>query len=258
MRRGRYPTDDELDEIRQWDHDDLDGLIEFVRDEVWEWPEWGVESTASGRWRLATGGWSGNEEVISAMAENTVWWSLHWRSSRRGGLYIFSGELKHMRDAGGREVPTLAHQIRSSRVRDYVEAFQDSDDGAIRSHAVELQAEMDLWASKAEEIEEWIEREISQSNRLYGIGQDLVEMNDTLTEALLNLDTALSTARKDHAPCDLCYEEGCTGDPTGHCPCNQRCHNREEDAQAELDSALAKAREVLSDDQPRKPIKPTV
>ena len=37
--------------------------------------------------RIATGGWSGNETVISAM-EKTVFWSVFWRASVCGGLFI--------------------------------------------------------------------------------------------------------------------------------------------------------------------------
>ena len=39
--------------------------------------------------RFATGGWSGNESVISALRENHLAWALTWRLSTRGGLHIF-------------------------------------------------------------------------------------------------------------------------------------------------------------------------
>jgi len=37
--------------------------------------------------RIATGGWSGNESVIQQM-EKTIFWSICWRASVSGGLYI--------------------------------------------------------------------------------------------------------------------------------------------------------------------------
>ena len=37
--------------------------------------------------RIATGGWSSNEMVISAM-QKTLFWALFWRASVSGGLYI--------------------------------------------------------------------------------------------------------------------------------------------------------------------------
>ena len=36
---------------------------------------------------IATGGWSGNEQLINAM-EKTVFWSVFWRASFSGGLHI--------------------------------------------------------------------------------------------------------------------------------------------------------------------------
>ncbi len=38
---------------------------------------------------LSTGGWSDNEEVISSMKENRVFWLSSWVQSRRGGHYVF-------------------------------------------------------------------------------------------------------------------------------------------------------------------------
>jgi hypothetical protein len=39
--------------------------------------------------RLATLGWSGNEELIDAMRRNTLLWMTSWRLSASGGLHIF-------------------------------------------------------------------------------------------------------------------------------------------------------------------------
>lgn len=39
--------------------------------------------------RLATGGWSGNEDLIEALAANTVAWGATWRLSTWGGLHLF-------------------------------------------------------------------------------------------------------------------------------------------------------------------------
>ena len=44
---------------------------------------------------LATGGWSGNEEVISALHDNEWFlWSMFWQKSERGGLHVFQFKLK--------------------------------------------------------------------------------------------------------------------------------------------------------------------
>lgn len=39
--------------------------------------------------RFATGGWSGNEDVITLMRHNSPYWNLTWRLSVAGGLFIF-------------------------------------------------------------------------------------------------------------------------------------------------------------------------
>ena len=38
---------------------------------------------------MATGGWSGNESIISSLQDNIMFWSMYWESSHRGGLFIF-------------------------------------------------------------------------------------------------------------------------------------------------------------------------
>jgi hypothetical protein len=40
---------------------------------------------------VATGGWSGCEEIIDA-ASGTVWWTIFWQSTHRGGLHVFGVE----------------------------------------------------------------------------------------------------------------------------------------------------------------------
>jgi len=83
-----------LEKIRTWQASDLDGLMAYVR-RIWEYVDIGYfEKSDDGIYRLSTGGWSDNEEIISVMQDNYVWWALHWLSSRRGGHYEF-GRKKH-------------------------------------------------------------------------------------------------------------------------------------------------------------------
>ena len=44
------------------------------------------------RYKISTGGWSGNESIIHSMQKADFMWNLNWVQSRRGGHYIF--ELK--------------------------------------------------------------------------------------------------------------------------------------------------------------------
>ena len=88
MDENGYPTEEELERIRQWPYDDFMGLMKFVAEQCW----WGGESgmrQRGRRFRLATGGWSGNEEVIAALSKNSMFDAMCWQSSHRGGLHIY-------------------------------------------------------------------------------------------------------------------------------------------------------------------------
>lgn len=81
-----YPTDQTLAAIKKWAWEDPVGLLKFVQ-RAWRYPE-GFR-VSDGYYRIATGGWSGNESLMAALEENTVFWSLCWVRSKRGGYYEF-------------------------------------------------------------------------------------------------------------------------------------------------------------------------
>jgi hypothetical protein len=92
---GGYPTDAALDRIEQWSYADLDGLFAFMK-ELWWMADWGwheeIVTDGKGKekvFKIYTGGWSGNESIISAMQSNRMVWVLTWHSSHRGGHYEF-------------------------------------------------------------------------------------------------------------------------------------------------------------------------
>jgi len=94
---SEYPSDEELDKIRKWQPDDMswEGLFSFIKT-IWWQPSWGwTRRKRDGRayYHISTGGWSGNEEIISAMCDNNLMWICCWRISRSGGHYIFRVEL---------------------------------------------------------------------------------------------------------------------------------------------------------------------
>jgi len=97
---NQYPTEDELEKIARWDAFTRAGQIAwfvFIKScwwaEDWGWRERaarGAAETAGPRiYEIATGGWSGNESIISAMQQNHVLWMFTWELSRRGGHYLF-------------------------------------------------------------------------------------------------------------------------------------------------------------------------
>lgn len=82
----RYPSDIELKTIAKWDSLDFKGLFKFVQS---IWAEYGFIKIWGKKVTMVTGGWSGNESIIGAMQDNTVFWMTCWQSSKRGGQYIF-------------------------------------------------------------------------------------------------------------------------------------------------------------------------
>lgn len=86
-----YPTDDDITAIKLWSiksWEDCESLLGFVKT-VWHWKDIYFEKDEKGRYSLSTGGWSGNEEIISELIENRMFWISAWESSRRGGHYTF-------------------------------------------------------------------------------------------------------------------------------------------------------------------------
>lgn len=84
----KYPTDEQLETIRNWKNYNIHSLFDYIYD-FWHWPEWGWKRNGD-TYFISTGGWSGNEDIIDAMQSNSIWWGMFWELSKRGGHYIFS------------------------------------------------------------------------------------------------------------------------------------------------------------------------
>lgn len=86
-----YPTEETLAEITNWDYKDRRGVLEFIA-EAWYYSDSAIE-TREGLFVFATCGWSGNEELIQALKDNSVLWlyltSIHY-IHLTGGFYVFA------------------------------------------------------------------------------------------------------------------------------------------------------------------------
>lgn len=89
-----YPSDVELARIEHWPHEDLKGLFEYI-EERWVYPDcWRtIRRKSTLTVDCSTGGWSGNESLISSLQANLMAWTLTWQKSRRGGHYVFNFEV---------------------------------------------------------------------------------------------------------------------------------------------------------------------
>jgi hypothetical protein len=100
-----YPTQEALDKIVNWRGNFID-LMTYVKS-IWWMPDWGWHLLEGPEvtlgedsdyvptqytrmyYKISTGGWSGNEDIIEALQKNPIFWSMCWQSSRRGGHYEF-------------------------------------------------------------------------------------------------------------------------------------------------------------------------
>lgn len=95
MPEDGYPTPEEIERIRNWEakrSNEYVNLMHFIKS-CWWAAEWGwqeEETSEAYKYHISTGGWSGNEEIIMAMAANQMFWLFCWVSTRRGGHYEFS------------------------------------------------------------------------------------------------------------------------------------------------------------------------
>ena|ERR1035437_9177072 len=81
--RNGYPTDETLQVIEKWEATDWPGLMDYLHE---AWHDNGRFSLQNGHLELATGGWSGNEEILGALKKNRKFHALHFKSVERGGL----------------------------------------------------------------------------------------------------------------------------------------------------------------------------
>mgnify|MGYP000950782173 CR=1 FL=1 len=89
-----YPTEEELDQLKKYCghfgvpnfNINVNKLLDFLH-KIWWLPDLGVEHDGR-KLELHTGGWSGNEEIISVL-QNSMFWVMYWQKSERGGHYYF-------------------------------------------------------------------------------------------------------------------------------------------------------------------------
>ena len=95
---NEYPRESELETIENWDliGKPVMDLLDYVRN-LWKYDERFVLTGKKVlRLYLSTGGWSGNEDIIDALHQNSLFWSMYWEKSRAGGHYLFRINLKKL------------------------------------------------------------------------------------------------------------------------------------------------------------------
>ena len=86
-----YPREEELKTIAEWDFGKkpVTDLLDYVR-RLWKYDDRFVLTGKKVlRLYLSTGGWSGNESIIRALRQNSIFWYMFWRKHTVGGHYWF-------------------------------------------------------------------------------------------------------------------------------------------------------------------------
>jgi hypothetical protein len=88
-----YPSEENLERIHTWDFRDVRGLFDFIENDEGMRMYGSFKRTTmpdgKERIRIATGGWSGNEDMMSALERNFVVYGSYWKLSARGGLEVY-------------------------------------------------------------------------------------------------------------------------------------------------------------------------
>ena len=91
-----YPSDASLEIIRNWPVENKHRALMAFVEKLWKYPEyWNEQKTITNthyefEYTISTGGWSGNEELVRALYDNTMFWVSCWTRSERGGRYVFT------------------------------------------------------------------------------------------------------------------------------------------------------------------------
>ena len=101
---SRYPSVFETKAIQEWDTLTREGtlsLIDFIG-EIWEYGTMGFVRHGKRviKLELHTLGWSGNEDIITALRQNYLFWSMNWDMHRKGGHYYFTIRLDRFKPKG--------------------------------------------------------------------------------------------------------------------------------------------------------------
>ena len=90
---NEYPTEEQLKFIKEFDmtKHPVYELLDFI-EPIWEYGDWGFHRQAH-EFELHTGVWSGNEDIIVALHQNFIFWSMYWAKSERGGHIYFNDRL---------------------------------------------------------------------------------------------------------------------------------------------------------------------
>lgn len=96
-----YPSEEFLAWVRSYDvlKEGPCKLIQAIKDE-WQWRDLIRWYPKIRTLKISTGGWSGHEDIISALQENSLFFAMYWWATLRGGHYTFKIRYINKLDVG--------------------------------------------------------------------------------------------------------------------------------------------------------------
>ncbi len=80
---------DSFQAIKSWELKKSQDYYDLAKFIIRNWKYDDYISLRGRKFKLSTGGWSGNEEVMSALDQNKMFNMVCWESSKRGGHFVY-------------------------------------------------------------------------------------------------------------------------------------------------------------------------
>jgi hypothetical protein len=89
----RYSHNELVEKLPNWTAYSVESFQELVDEVAEHVAGYGRVWREEGKVKIATGGWSENEEIVSALMKNGLFVAMFWEASHRGGLFVFREPL---------------------------------------------------------------------------------------------------------------------------------------------------------------------
>ncbi len=144
-----YPTEETLESIAtakpSSPREALDMMMSVLKS-VWQWDYFDLkENRRYRRLKIATGGWSGNEDIVRAFRRN-FHFDYYWVSSARGGLHEYDFPIEIAPDYPWKECRRLhLFGLKSEKRKASIQRCYALRKRLLRESKARIQAEFEAW-----------------------------------------------------------------------------------------------------------------
>ena len=110
------PTEETLKALANWPHTHWNELVSYLEK---AFKGYGLVNVDGDELKLTTGGRSSNEMMIGALKENLIFWTMCWKSSHRGGKFVF--DMENLRAGFSKTKYEITDKERAARLAAFSE-----------------------------------------------------------------------------------------------------------------------------------------